>query len=239
MDESDLGAIGFMFDASHEKVVFDVNLNNGYQISLKTIGDTPGHKQSGQYLWPAAEIAANHFIANWPTLRSERVLELGAGCGLAGLLISQLPDVKEVVFTDYDYGTLTLIEESIQLNQVHNTNGNSMHQVVDFLEWGNFQFDPAKRICEIPWMNEKFKLIVGTDLIYSKDVVEPLFRTASYFLEQNGKFVLTSSFPLGQDIESLVEESCRKLGLIITIVEHVVDGRYYKIQYFSRRSDSF
>lgn len=198
MDESDLGAIGFMFDASHEKVVFDVNLNNGYQISLKTIGDTPGHKQSGQYLWPAAEIASNHFIANWPTLKSERVLELGAGCGLAGLLISQLPDVKEVVFTDYDYGTLTLIEESIQLNQVHNGDGNSIHQIVDFLEWGNFQFDPAKRTCEIPWMNEKFKLIVGTDLIYSKDVVEPLFQTASYFLEQNGKFVLTSSFPLGQ-----------------------------------------
>jgi predicted nicotinamide N-methyase len=197
MDENDenLSAIGFFFDALHEKTLFNISLDQGYSLKVKTIGDNPGHKQSGQYLWPAAEKAANYFIANWNALSSARVLELGAGCGLTGLLISKLKGVEEVVFTDYDYGTLTLIEESIKLND----NGDSQPKfIVDFLQWGDFQFDSSKRLSNESWNLEKFDLIIGTDLIYSKDVVFPLLSTINYFMTAHGTFVLTTSFPLGE-----------------------------------------
>ena len=194
MEEDELGAIGFLFDAFHEKAIFTIVLKQGIEIKVKTIGDSPGHKQSGQYLWPAAEIAANYFIDNWNNIHATRVLELGAGCGLAGLAIAHLPGVKEVVFTDYDYGTLNLIKESVQLNGSSIDPGKA---TVDFLEWGNFEFEPDKRITTSEWNTQRYSLVVGTDLIYSKDVVLPLFRTVDFFLKEDGIFILTSSFPLG------------------------------------------
>jgi hypothetical protein len=45
----------------------------------KAIDDNPGFVQSGQYVWPAAEFAANFLIEKWCDLKSRTVLELGAG----------------------------------------------------------------------------------------------------------------------------------------------------------------
>jgi predicted nicotinamide N-methyase len=194
-DDESLSAVGFFFDAMHEKTLFDIHLEGNHHVKVKTIGDNPGHKQSGQYLWPAAEKAANYFIQHWAEgLAASRILELGAGCGLTGLVLSQFEGVTEIVFTDYDYGTLKLIEESIELNRT----ASSTKFIVDFLQWGDFEFDPRKRVSEENWETQKFDLIIGTDLLYSKDVVLPLFQTVKFFLNKSGKFVLTTSFSLGE-----------------------------------------
>lgn len=188
MDEADLCAIGFMFDAEHSREVRKISFASNIDVSLRTIGDKPGHVQSGQYLWPAAIAAGNYLIENWDKISSDQIIELGAGCGLAGIVASKLPGVQHVVWTDYDHGSLQLISENVD----DNCSFGSYH--THFLEWGKpISVDVRQENC---YPADGFKLVVGTDLIYCKEVIEPLFRTVAELLHQNGIFVLVSSFSL-------------------------------------------
>lgn len=187
MIEEDLCAIGFMFDAEHGREVREIHFEPNIDISLRTIGDKPGHVQSGQYLWPAAIAAGNYLIQNWSDIKSTSVLELGAGCGLAGIVASKLDGVENVVWTDYDHGSLQLIQENIDENC-------SIHSHVHFLEWGKL-IDPSVRE-ENEYPEDNFKLVIGTDLIYCKEVIQPLFKTVGDILHKEGQFVLVSSFAL-------------------------------------------
>lgn len=70
--------------------------------------------QSGHYVWPAAPALsaylADHLVDDGRgrrlTPRRGAVLELGAGCGLAGLVAAQLAGTTAVIFTDHDPGAL-------------------------------------------------------------------------------------------------------------------------------------
>jgi predicted nicotinamide N-methyase len=197
MDEEDLGSIGFMFDAQHQKVLKLVEFSSKIAINLKLIGDQPGHVQSGQYLWPAAKAAGDHLISNWSLLQSDVVMELGAGCGLTGLVTTMLEGVNSVIFTDYDHGSIDLINESIVLNCGEN-HGHFVH----LLEWGK---PISKDIrTQFAYPESGFKLIIGTDLLYCIEVVLPLFSTVNDLLLQNGGvFMLTTSFHL-EEVVNLI-----------------------------------
>ena len=116
-----------MFDDAHSKCTKTVKVTGTmrssfhFDVKVKMIGEDPGHVQSGQYLWPAAKYLANHICDVWTDLGSDRLIELGAGCGLVGLTAARLPNTKVVVFTDYDPGSCKLLEENIKLN---NSSGN-------------------------------------------------------------------------------------------------------------------
>jgi predicted nicotinamide N-methyase len=191
MDEDGLGAIGFMFDAEHERETREISFGADIQITLRTIGDKPGHVQSGQYLWPAAAAAGEYLLAHWGEIAAREVMELGAGCGLAGLVATQQPLVRSVTYTDYDRGSLQLIEENIALNSCA-----SVQSFVHFLEWG---VDiAADTRAENGYPLGGFCLVLGTDLIYSRDVIVPLFTTVSTVLNEQGIFLLVSSFGLSE-----------------------------------------
>lgn len=188
MIEDDLCAIGFMFDAEHSREVREISFASNIKVSLRTIGDKPGHVQSGQYLWPAATAAGNYLIENWEEVASDQVLELGAGCGLAGIVAFKLPGVQHVVWTDYDRGSLQLITENVD----DNCSFGSYH--IHFLEWGKRIGEDVRQ--ENAYPTDGFRLVVGSDLIYCKEVIEPLFRTVAEVLHREGIFVLISSFGL-------------------------------------------
>lgn len=191
MEEEDFGAIGFMFDAEHSKETRIVTFLPNITISVKTIGDQPGHVQSGQYLWPASHAAAKYVIKHWNSLQCETIMELGAGCGLTGLVVSKLDGVKSVIFTDYDPGSLDLISDNVKLNSFDSNVGFHVH----FLQWGKEVPDSVRSQCSYP--AEGFRLILGADLLYCVEVVEPLFASVSRLLcEGGGLFVLVTSFSL-------------------------------------------
>lgn len=182
-DEENLSAIGFMFDASHAKYSTRFDIGENVSIVVRNIGDCPGHKQSGQYLWPAAKGLSLYLYEHKHLIENERVVELGAGCGLAGLVAGKL-EATSIVFTDYDYGSLNLIDESVKLNDLTDKCSTL------FLKWGNIA--DTKHITDVT-------IAIGSDLIYCKDVVVPLFTTISQFLSTaESKFILATSFELGE-----------------------------------------
>ena len=186
--EDDLCSIGFMFDAEHCRETRTINFGSDICISLRTIGDKPGHVQSGQYLWPAASAAGEYLINNWDSISSSYVLELGAGCGLSGIVASKLPGVSNVVWTDYDRGSLQMISENVEANC------SEIQSFVHFLEWGRAIDNEVKINNSYP--SDGFKLVVGSDLIYCKEVIVPLFLTVAETLHKDGTFILVSSFAL-------------------------------------------
>ena len=230
-NDDSLGAIGFMFDAIHEKIKKEIVFDNDITIVLNTIGDDPGHVQSGQYIWPASIASGQYYISIANNIIKQQcnndgcVLELGAGCGLAGLVMSKLDSIKTVIFTDYDHGTLKLLHENILINNSKNNNNvttNSIQYIddnntitknfiVDYLEWGK----------DIPQWNHYVNIIIGADLLYCSDVVEPLIKTISKVFHNNNilldttsttnntttspkkcLFILISSFDTGNDVDA-------------------------------------
>lgn len=68
---------------------------------------SPPHRlstKSGHYVWPAAPVLCRFLIKNWASMPHGAVLELGAGCGLGGLVTAALPGTTAVVMTDHDPG---------------------------------------------------------------------------------------------------------------------------------------
>eukprot|EP01041_Mallomonas_annulata_P014138 gene14138-30103_t len=116
--------IGFMFGTQTSKVVNNFQFPL-FSIQIRMIDSEPGHIQSGQYLWPAAQSLSQYLIDNWLALESDVIIELGAGCGLTGLVASKLSNNAHIILTDYDYGALTLLQENIELN-----NNNFLHTSV-------------------------------------------------------------------------------------------------------------
>ena len=199
--------------------------------------DLPGHVQSGQYLWPAAAFTGRFLIDNWSTLNAETVVELGAGVGLAGLIASKLPGTKEVVLTDYDHGSLQLLNDNVELNR---SREDTCQIGVEFLEWGktlkrvnncisssknssdeisiiNSDDDyECKNASSSSSVGETFSLVLGTDLLYCTEIVRPLFKSAKLLMntERNTRFILVSSFNPGEEIESLKIICCKELGLM-------------------------
>ena len=86
----------------------------GAELRLKIVclDDEPIGVQSGQLLWPAAPALCRHIVSVWNTLPRGTVLELGAGCGMVGIVAARL-GAERVVLTDRDVGALEMVAENI------------------------------------------------------------------------------------------------------------------------------
>ena len=96
---------------------------------------------TGFVMWPSAVMLSYHLSKNPHILRGDDtpdgdVMELGAGCGLAGLAVAQLMQNDQsntindrVIFTDYNPAVLENLERNIELNEF-----DTSHQVFG-LDW--------------------------------------------------------------------------------------------------------
>ena len=220
-----LSSIGFMFDDCHSKVTRDFTFGNGLTIRINLIGQEPGHVQSGQYLWPAAEFACNYIQENWQSMsfmKANTIIELGAGCGLAGITAAKITGARNLVLSDYDIGSLKLLRDNFDLNYTNHIDNISF--IFENVPWGT---PIPSSISDMIKLSSKGNsscmdttndlLLLGTDLIYSYDIVEPLFSTVSQLLRlvaktsgvmTKGCFMLVSSFDIGE---------VRKVAFILNI----------------------
>lgn len=254
-NEQDLAALGFLFDAAaaktwvkHTSTSYPSHPGNDaepncstsvpklVEVEVQVIDDEdgPGALQTGQRTWPAAPFLADYLVQHWAKVvianRRCHVLELGAGCGLLGLTLAQLPGIDSVLMTDHDPGTLVLIREGIVRNRARLREGVRCEAAL--LEWGgrvDARFLPVPR-----QEGEKYNprlLIVGSDLIYSADVVISLFETVAGVLRKRkeeesspaeagaeDRFWLCGSFALGEAIDKKMEEVVDRLRLSREVV---------------------
>ncbi|HEX8430434.1 MAG TPA: methyltransferase domain-containing protein [Longimicrobium sp.] len=108
----------------------------------------------GIVLWPAAIALAHEVEARGPALAGKRVLELGAGTGLPGIVAASLG--ARVVQTDRQELAMSVCRANGERNGVTAIE----HRLADWTEW-----DDA----------ERYDLIIGSDILYG-DAMHPHLR---------------------------------------------------------------
>ncbi|MDB4937189.1 MAG: hypothetical protein JWP87_4161 [Labilithrix sp.] len=132
----------------------------------------------GIVLWPAA-IALAHEIALRPMART-RVLELGAGTGLPGIVAASLG--SRVTQTDRQDVAMFVCKKNAERNGITNIE----HRVADWTAWEDEQ---------------RYDMILGSDVLYAETMHPHLRRIFEANLAPGGTILLSdpfraASFPL-------------------------------------------
>ncbi|KAF3454925.1 hypothetical protein FNV43_RR05373 [Rhamnella rubrinervis] len=138
----------------------------------------PNSKHLGTTVWDASLVFAKFLEKNCrrgrfspSKLKGKRVIELGAGCGVAGFGMALLG--CDVVATD-QIEVLPLLRRNVERNSSRivqmNPGSDSFGSVqVEELSWGNEDHIRA--------VGPPFDYIIGTDVVYAENLLEPLLQT--------------------------------------------------------------
>lgn len=157
-----------------EVIAYEVRRGGGESESPLTVlvRQITGRGLSFQ-LWPAATSLSEFLQRNefGLRLRGRRVLELGAGTGLAGIVTSCLG--SETVITDLPK-VLPNLEHAVALNRSSvGMGGGSLKAEV--LRWG-VEEDAAR------FRQQGFDIILGADIVYFETLFQPLLQTLQWLL---------------------------------------------------------
>ncbi|KAL3652990.1 hypothetical protein CASFOL_002671 [Castilleja foliolosa] len=153
-------------------VIFEVL---GHQLQF---AQDPNSKHLGTTVWDASMVFAKFLEKNCrkgrfspPKLKGKRVIELGAGCGVAGFGMALLG--CDVVSTDQTE-VLPLLMRNAERNtsrilQMNPTSDSFGSIQVAELNWGN--------VDHIRAVEPPFDYIIGTDVVYAEHLLEPLLQT--------------------------------------------------------------
>lgn len=139
-------------------------------------------------LWPSAVGLSRYLVKNKLIRKEEKVLELGCGLGLAGLVAGKMG--AEVHFTDYIQDALDMAAHNWSLNHL------PPNATFSILDWrkpaGDFQPD---------W-------ILAADVAYENRVLQPLIDTLHFFKGTDTGVILTEpGRQIGLGFLAMLEQS--------------------------------
>jgi methyltransferase-like protein 23 len=127
----------------------------------------------GVALWPSAIALAHELASRADAFRGRRVLELGAGTGLPGIVAATLGG--QVVQTDRHEGALALCRRNGARNKAQGIE----YRLVDWTDW-----DDAAR----------YDWILGSDILYGEALQPHLRRIFEVNLAPGGRILLADPF---------------------------------------------
>ena len=154
----------------------------------------------GVALWPAAIALAHDVAARADAIRGRRVLELGAGTGLPGIVAASLG--ARVVQTDKHELALSVCRR----NGERNGAGAVEHRVADWTAW-----DDADR----------YDWIIGSDILYSEPMHPHLRRIFETGLAPEGRVLLADPF---RRVSLLLLEALEASGWTVALSKWTVGG---------------
>ena len=159
------------------------------KITLR--GKSQISQSTGLALWISSQILSGYLSENPQLVRGKRVLELGAGLGLCGIVAHHL-GAKHVIATDGDTEVLSHLRYNINQNQKTPTELSSPQLV-----WGE-DLDEFRNV------HGRQPVILATDVFYAPESIKPLWQTVDHMLERDGCFLLAfcpHRVPLEQVLE--------------------------------------
>eukprot|EP00959_Pyramimonas_sp_CCMP1952_P148170 3100402-Pyramimonas_sp.AAC.2 len=111
----------------------------------------------GEGIWTAALLLADFLVDSQPIREGDIVLELGAGCGLTGLVAarSMQQSPSHVYLTDNDEQTLVNLQRNVDANPARGDGSNITVTALDFNQ-------PEAASSDIP----KVDVVVAADVLY-------------------------------------------------------------------------
>ncbi|MBA3454758.1 MAG: methyltransferase domain-containing protein [Deltaproteobacteria bacterium] len=153
VEEVELSVAERTWTIRHTGVVISREQENEFLL-----GESASKRPYGSVLWPAA-IALAHEVAS-RDLVGKRILELGAGTGLPGIVAAALG--ARVVQTDRQKLVLHVCKQNAERNGVTTIE----HRIADWTAWDD---------------TERYDLIIGSDILYA----EPLHPSLRHIFETN------------------------------------------------------
>jgi predicted nicotinamide N-methyase len=189
---------------------FDFRLPDKNTVSIQIRGYKTNADEiwqsTGLTLWRASSYLCEYQIEQYPRLfgSNKRVLELGAGLGLNGILAWKLmsscgaeknesgngnddtddglrKSTGEVCITDGDSDALVHLRDNVERNRSLGSNETTTTTIVSChqLIWGK---KSSENFLECISHNEKYNVLLASDIIYSPVIVEPLWETVQTLL---------------------------------------------------------
>lgn len=146
-----------------------------------------------------------------------RVAELGAGCGLCGLVCAQLGAAR-VLLTDYEPHVLALLARNAARN------GLDAAAAVRALDW----LRPLP-----PDLAGAFTAVVGSDVVYCRALCPGLFAAAAHLLAPGGVFAMVNGRARFAKAADLARTAAADAGLRL-VSETAVDGGWQILSKYIR-----
>lgn len=120
-------------------------------------------------IWEASIVLADHLI-QIGIQKDQKILEVGAGMGIAGLFLSAFG--YDVTITDYDEDALELLRINAKQNNLNNVS-------VVKLDWND------------PDIKGKYDIICGSELVYKEVDIAPVINLIQRYIRPKGVVFLS------------------------------------------------
>jgi predicted nicotinamide N-methyase len=156
----------FEFDFSQGE--FQINGVPIYVMPAETVRDSEKQADgdTGRTVWDAAVVLAKYMEKNGAVMRGKRVLELGAGTGLAGLAAAALG--ARVDISDLSYCLPNIIQNIQKTNLTEGDGppgGSDGYATARELDWMRPNFEQNRDV---------YDYVLGADIVWLEHLVEPL-----------------------------------------------------------------
>jgi len=129
--------------------------------------------RSGATIWAASVLFAHWALTEQPDLfRGKKVLELGSGVGVGGIAVAHL--AEHVTLSDYQPDVVQELTLNAELNSLQNTE-------VQLVDW-----------CESPTEQEQYDVVIGCDVMYEPEIMQPLVSYLLAVLRPGGLYIAFS-----------------------------------------------
>ena len=159
--------------------------NTGKEMTITLRERSDYDVSTGMSVWQGAEILCQYLTARpaaRTAVRGRRVLELGAGTGLCGLVAAGVLGAAIVRLTDGDGAVLRNLRGNVARNGLGDRA--SCPQLI----WG------AARAAEFAREHGRHDVVLATDCVYVTKSVRPLFETVARLLTpKDGVFLFVNS----------------------------------------------
>ena len=219
-------------------------LQDGSTVFVNQVPDRQtAQKDVGFVMWPSAVVLSRWLVTNPHELHGKTVLELGAGCGLTGLVAAKIiQEYKQqqqqqqgsfgsVILSDFNETVVKNISGNIALNNLHNI---AKAEGLDF-----YQQDPSSkgRLTIEGTQKDPVDLVLAADVICQPEDAFACARSISAALNEGGKaFVVSADSKHRFGVEKL-EEACGTVGSLSILSKQSVDDDYLLSTTDSRDQD--
>lgn len=144
-----------------------------------------GPGSTGAAVWRAGEFMAGYLVANPSLVRGKRVIELGCGTGLCGLVAARL-GASRVLLTDGSDTVLERARRNIALNRLGSSSapGSDGTLSTRTLLWGGLVAEELR---------SEFDVVLASDVLYFTGAWRPLSETVHELLSPTGQLLLAEA----------------------------------------------
>eukprot|EP00033_Pygsuia_biforma_P005138 GCRY01005642.1.p1 GENE.GCRY01005642.1~~GCRY01005642.1.p1 ORF type:complete len:232 (-),score=30.30 GCRY01005642.1:34-729(-) len=160
------GSLFINTDYIEKTETFSDDTSVNYLVSEAKCTD---HDLTGQILWPACHVLCEFMAENRPLFQNQKIIELGSGVGLTGLLAAHY--ASEMLLTDGVDLVVDLLRRNIDLNEQIKNKCQAFE-----LEWGS---ENAKTFQSA---HGEVDCIIAADVVYDAGVCDALFQTIDVLL---------------------------------------------------------